>query len=80
MEHMCLDEIFEDVICQNGSEIVEPGDRFNRGVAIGITGCQSVDKSKSKPIGTPYVMRGTSRYANCFGTITACALDLIERL
>jgi hypothetical protein len=79
---LCLEDIFHDVICggDSGTEIAEPGDRFNRGVPIGITGCQSSEKKTSKVgVAMPQVIKGTNRYPNSFGRLTSCAVDLIEQ-
>jgi hypothetical protein len=81
VKNVCLEDVFEDVICEVGdTDIAEPGDRFNRGVSIGISGCQSVEKHKSKVgLAQPVVMKGTSRYPNLFCKMTSCGMDLMDR-
>jgi hypothetical protein len=82
VERICLEEIFEDVLCDSGkaTEIALPGKRFNRGVPIGISGCQSSEKKTSRvALAQPNVIKGTSRYPNSFGRMTSCALDLIKQ-
>ena len=83
VERVCLEEVFEDVICgdeKNATEIARPGKRFNRGVSIGIAGCQSSENKKSLvALAQPNIIKGTTRYPNSFGRMTSCALDLIQK-
>jgi hypothetical protein len=78
---VCLEDIFEDIICGDGNtDIAEPGKRYNRGVSIGISGCQSHEKKKSTVgLAQPVVIKGTSRFPNSFTRMTSCGNDLIER-